>query len=264
LALLTLGLLLTVGYWNDIARFLGISSAEAETYQMQTGYYIGNGSSKEISGLGFTPELVIVKADDASGVGAMFKTTAMPQANTAYLSGATADDTAALITLTADGFRISGTNSNTANARYTWIAFAGSDCSSTGQFCVGTYTGNGSATQAITSVGFQPDLVWVKQSTAIAPNWRSSAMPVNYAQFFAATTQDTTGVYYTTLDATGFTVGTTNNTSTGVFYYVAFKESAGVIDVGTYTGNATDNRSITGSSGLQRHRVVRRQYELHE
>jgi hypothetical protein len=246
---LTIGIgLLALGiiFWPEISLFLGIRTVEAETYQMQTGYFVGDGASQEISGLGFSPELVIIKADDASGVGAIFKTTAMPQANTAYLSGATADDTTGLITFTDDGFRVSGANANTANARYTWIAFTGSDCSATGQFCVGAYTGNGAATQSITSVGFQPDLVWTKRNTAVAPNWRSSSMGSNVAQSFAAAVQNGTGAFFTTLDATGFTVGTTNNTSAGVFYYVAFKEVGGVIDVGTYTGNATDNRSITG------------------
>jgi hypothetical protein len=233
-------------FWSEIALFLGIRTVEAETYHMQTGYFMGDGSAKEISGLGFSPELVIIKANDASGVGAIFKTTAMPQNNTAYLSGATADDVAGLITLTADGFRVAGNNANTANARYTWIAFSGSDCSATGQFCVGTYTGNGGATQAVTSVGFQPDLVWTKRSTAVAPNWRSVSMPVNSAQYFTATNQDLTGTFFTTLDATGFTVGLTNNANAGVYYYVAFKETGGVIDVGTYTGNATNDTNITG------------------
>jgi hypothetical protein len=244
--LLALAVLALVGiFYQDIARFFGITPASAATYQMQTGYYVGDGGSQEISGLGFAPELVIIKADDASGAGAIFKTTAMPGNNTAYLGSATIDDTAGLITLTRDGFRVTGVNSNTANARFTWIAFTGSDCSSGGQFCVGSYTGNGTSPRAITT-GFSPDLVWVKAATAVAPNWRSLSMPVNYGQYFAATVQNTAGALYTTLDATGFTVGATNNTSAVVFYYVAFQEASGAIDVGTYTGNGTDGTNITG------------------
>jgi hypothetical protein len=210
---------------------------------MDTGHFIGDGNSKSISGLGFTPELVILKSD-TNTIGTVFKTTAMAQTVTAYMGLATANTN--LIQLDADGFTVIGTG-DTANVTYTWTAFAGSDCSASGQFCVGEYTGtNSTGTQAITSVGFQPDLVWVKQSTAAAGNWRSSSMGANIGQYFIATAQDSTGILFNSLDATGFTVGATNNVLNGIFYYVAFKEVAGSIDVGTYNGNATDNTNITG------------------
>ena len=231
---------------GDIARFLGIRSASAAAYQMQTGYYIGNGGSKEISGLGFTPEVVILKAHDAGGTGAIMKTTAMPELNVAYLSGATADNAAGAIILTRDGFRVSGALSDTANSRYTWIAFAGSDCSASGQMCVGAYLGNGTSPRALPLTGFSPDLVLVKAATAVAPNWRSLSMPNNYGQYLAATAQDTAGALFTTLDATGFTVGATNNTNAVNYYFVAFQETPSVIDVGTYTGSGTDNNDIGG------------------
>lgn len=215
------------------------------TYAMQTGYYVGDGGAKVISGLGFSPDLVIIKADTTAGAGATWKSVAMPQNNTAYLGTATADNTAGQITLTADGFRLAGNNTNTVNVRYTWTAFSGSDCTSGGTLCVGSYTGDGAGTQAL-STGFQPDLVWVKRSTAVVPSWRSSSMPGNYAQFFSAAAQDTTGAYFTTFGASGFTVGSANNTSAGTYYYAAFKEMAGAVDVGSYLGNATVDRSIAG------------------
>ncbi len=226
--------------------YLGFDRAQAAGYQMQTGYYVGDGASKEISGLGFSPELVIIKADTAAGVGAVMKTIAMPQNNVAYLGTATADDVAAQIQLTDDGFIVTGTLTDTINNRYTWVAFSGSDCSSGGTFCVGAYTGDGTGSKAITT-GFDPDLVWVKPATAAFATWRSSTMSNNHAQFFSATAEDTSGVYFTTLDSNGFTVGSSNNTSATRYYYVSFKEASGFIDVGTYTGNGIDNRSITGA-----------------
>ena len=50
------------------------------------------------------------------------------------------------------------------------------------------------------------------------------------------------------LDSDGFTVGTDARVnSNGVAYhYVAWNETAGEFDVGIYTGDAVDNRSITG------------------
>ncbi|MBP9749985.1 MAG: hypothetical protein KBD21_04625, partial [Candidatus Pacebacteria bacterium] len=93
-----------VVFRHDIAQFLGIERARAAVeYKMQTGYFVGDGGSQDISGLGFRPDMVIVKADTTAGVGAFMKTSVMPANNTAYLSGAaTANDTANAIELTAD------------------------------------------------------------------------------------------------------------------------------------------------------------------
>ncbi|OGY60626.1 MAG: hypothetical protein A3H06_01765 [Candidatus Colwellbacteria bacterium RIFCSPLOWO2_12_FULL_44_13] len=219
-----------------------IEEAHAATFQMQTGYYIGNGAAKSITGLGFKPELILLKPNSTAGAGAVWKTRAMPALNVPYFV-ATADAATGSILLDADGFTVNTANANTANTGHAWAAFAGSDCSASGTFCVGSYIGNGSSPRAITT-GFQPNLVWIKQSTAVAGNWRSSSMPDNYAQYFAATTQETSGALFTTLDATGFTVGATNNTNTAIYYYVAFKEVSGSMDVGTYTGNGS-SQSIT-------------------
>ncbi len=54
----------------------------------------------------------------------------------------------------------------------------------------------------------------------------------------------------TALNADGFTVGTDAEVSaapgTVTFHYVAWNEVQGEMDVGSYTGNAADNRNITG------------------
>jgi hypothetical protein len=140
--------------------------AKAANFQMQTGYYMGTGASLAISGLGFQPDYVMIKSSTAAGV-AVFKTSAMPANATAFTS-ATADNTATSVQLTSNGFTV-GTlvNVNSANVMYYWTAFTGSDCSATGNYCVGTYTGNGTSPRTITT-GFQPDYVAVKRSTAVA------------------------------------------------------------------------------------------------
>lgn len=222
-------------------------SAEAPPpngFYIQTGNFIGNAAPKKISGLGFSPDLVILKPDTTAGAGAIFKTKAMAVLNVPYFI-ATAQTTTGAIQLEEDGFTATTTTSNNLNVSTTWIAFGGSDCSASGVFCVGHYTGNGAGTRAITT-GFQPDAVWVKRSTNVGGSWKTSSMGTNVSQFFAGVAQDATGVYFTTLDATGFTVGSTNNVNTGIYYYVAFKNVTGALNVGSYTGNVTDNRNITG------------------
>jgi len=218
------------------------STPSTPVYHTQTGYFVGNGASKRITGLGFTPQLVILKSDN-NAVATIFKTVAMPQNATAYLGSATVNGN--FIEFVPDGFDVVGT-ANTANVRYTWIAFNGSDCTATGIFCVGTYTGTGVSPLALTEVGFQPDLVWVKGAAAVAPNWRSSSMGANVGQYFTATAEDATGALFRTLDATGFTVGATNNVGSAIFYYAAFKEVAGSIDVGTFNGDGLEGKNVAG------------------
>ena len=219
----------------DIAKLFGVNVSEAGNFSVRTGYYVGDGGTKAITGLGFNPQLVIVKADDNAGTGAIMKTNVMPALNTAYLGVATADYTSGAIALVEDGFEVATSLSNTSNSRYTWIAFAGSDCSASGNFCIGSYTGNATSPRAI-NTGFQPDMVLLKAATAVASNWRSSVMADNYGQYLMATNQDTTGALFTTLDSAGFTVGASNNTNAVVYYYVAFKNTAGALTVGSYSG----------------------------
>lgn len=223
-------------------------TAAAANFTMQTGYYTGNGGTQAVSGLGFQPEYIMIKSDTAAGQ-ILWKSSAMPANTTAFLS-ATAVDTGTLITLSADGFSVgNNANVNTTNVRYTWTAFRGSDCTASGTICVGTYTGNGVSPRLITT-GFQPNYVMTKIATnTTAANFRTSSMGANIGNYFTTTAQNATGALYTTLAANGFNVGATNNTNTQTFYYVAFKAVAGVMAVGTYAGNATDNRNIAGFGG---------------
>ncbi len=222
------------------------SKAHAQNdFSIKTGYYMGTGSALSITGVGFAPQAVIVKAESTAG-SMILKTSAMPASVVTYPAVATADNTETEITLDSDGFSVSvAAEVNSANVRYTYIAFAGSDCTSNGTMCIGAYTGNTASSQII-STGFQPDVVLVKRTTAVVGNFRTSSMSTNHAAFFSAAANDTTGVYFQTLNSDGFTVGATNNTSGGVFYYMAFKNITGKLAVGQFTGDGVDNKEITG------------------
>jgi hypothetical protein len=215
---------------------------QADNFQMQTGGYLGNGNSISIEGLGFAPDLVMLKARTNAGIGAIFRTSAMVNNVDAGFI-AIANSSGAII-LDPDGFTAVGANANSVNVYYTWIAFGGSDCSATGNFCVGAYTGNSSGTRAF-DIGFQPDAVWVKANGNNPATWRTSVMPANSANFFSGTITDATGIYFTTLDATGFTVGASNNGAL-IYYYVAFKNTANAVSVGSYTGNGTSQNINVG------------------
>lgn len=222
-----------------------IERAHAANFQMQSGYYIGTGVSQAITNVGFQPQFILIKSNSTTGVG-VFKTSAMPAANTAFFS-ATADNTSSQLSLDSDGFTV-GTlaNVNTATVRYQWVAFAGSDCTSSGTFCVGQYTGNGAATQTV-NTGFQPDLVIVKRTTAVGGHFRVTSHPANRASYFTTTADNTAGGLIQSFTASGFVVGSAiDNVNTATYNFIAFKESSGVFDQGTYTGDGLDNKNISG------------------
>lgn len=127
---------------------------------------------------------------------------------------------------------------------------------------VGTYVGNGatSGTRAITGVGFQPKfmIVWSADTGEIYPMWCvQSAITglgacgafIGENGWFTTSTADR----FNSFDSDGFTIACGSSSSASLkalnknavtFYYLAL----GGTDVysGTYTGNNTDNRSITG------------------
>ncbi|MCP4205280.1 MAG: hypothetical protein GY769_25500, partial [bacterium] len=112
----------------------------------------------------------------------------------------------------------------------------------------GSYVGDGVDGNSITGVGFQPDFVIVKQEASgrntVA---RSSAMSGDVTKSFVdGLVEFANGIE--SLDANGFTVGSdaTVNTSGQTYHWIAFKETAGEMTVGSYTGDGLDNRSIAG------------------
>jgi len=225
--------------------------ASDATFQMQTGYYIGDGTdSRAITGIGFQPELLLIKDDTANGTdGIIWKSSTMTGEISALLGDAEADlATNAIQSLDSNGFTL-GTDDdvNGANVRFTWVAFRGSDCTSNGTFCVGSYTGDGASSHAVTTVGFQPNMVTVKLSGTQVGVFRTSSMGTNIAQVFDGTNESTNGTVFQTLDSTGFTVGTNAsvNTNGSTYWFFAFKSTANAFSVGTYTGDGLDNRAIT-------------------
>ena len=207
--------------------------------QMASGSYTGNAvDNRNITGLPFQPDVVILKAA-TNQIGVM-RTSTMSGDLAKPLVGATALTANLIQSLASDGFQL-GNNAmvNANGVAYHWTAFK----AASGVLKVGSYTGNGT-TQAITGAGFSPEYVAVMAATNKDAVNRFSGM-TNTFDF-----EDDKGIAarITSLDADGFSVGNNDrvNGSGATYHYVAFNEIAGVIDTGTYTGNATNDRSITG------------------
>ncbi|MFZ9847099.1 MAG: DUF7483 domain-containing protein, partial [Flavobacteriales bacterium] len=113
-------------------------------------------------------------------------------------------------------------------------------------YTVGSYTGDGAATKAITGLTSQPHVVIVKSSAAELGWIATSTMAAGYARRISGSGNLTTG-YISSIDANGFTVdnsGGISNDNGVVYYWLAIK-SGGSAYLGSYTGNGS-TLAITG------------------
>jgi hypothetical protein len=204
-----------------------------------SGFYLGNGTdNRAVGGVGFRPDLVIVKGNAAQTATA--RTSTMSGDAAKPMTGATALTADQIQSLDATGFTV-GTNAsvNATGTPYEWMAFRAQD----GLLKVGSYTGNGSS-QSISGLGFSPEYVAVFAAGAGNAVQRYSGMTTSF-QF----DNDTGNAQrITALGANGFTVGnqSTVNANGTTYHWIAFNDSAGIVDVSSYTGNNTDSRNIAG------------------
>ena len=192
----------------------------------QTAFTIGHGLSS-------APELVIFFSLDQSG----------STSNIVYPNSPTKE-----IAIDSDGAGGSSSNywNNTApsttviNMGTAWgqySSYYGGDTvayafhSVSGYSKIGNYTGNGSANNAITGVGFQPDWVMLKNVTDGSTGWQifDSARTNGYViNANANSAESDDSAYWGQFDSDGFTVqqdNTTNNKNGSTYLYMAFKEN---------------------------------------
>jgi hypothetical protein len=217
--------------------------------KMASGTYTGDATAGRAIAAGFQPNLVIVK--DAGNREGVARTSTMTGDATKPLGSALTLQANDVQTLTATGFTVgSGAPVNGNNRTYYWVALKGYSQS----MKVGTYTGNATG-QAVTGVGFSPEAVMIFGNTAARPAMRFSGASRAYA--FDSGTGITGGI--SSLDADGFTVGTApeTNAAATAYHYVAFNKMPNSVDVGTYAGNATDNRNIAAVGFQPEYMLVR-------
>jgi hypothetical protein len=217
-----------------------ITAAASFNFRVASGSFTGNGTAgRAITGLGFTPDLVIVKGNTTQL--AVARTSTMTGDATKPLATAVAPGTGQITSLDSAGFTL-GTNArvNASGTAYTWTALGAAK----GTMKVGTYTGTGSASQAVTGVGFAPSLVLVLPASTAAASLRGTGM--TSAFHLDSDTGQATEI--TALGSDGFTAGSTLNASSVAYHYVAWTNKAGLVATGTYTGDNTNNRAV--SAGL--------------
>ena len=223
----------------DVGYQFGIPSL----MKMRTGFYTGNGiDGTTITGLGFEPDLVIIKVADDTKEGVM-RTSSMTGDASKPMGGATALEADMIQSLDADGFTIGlDDRVNKDTFTYHWIAFEAGD----GEMVVDSYTGTGADNTSVTGVGFQPDYVMVLPAINKEPVHRSSAQTGDTTMFFKNSASATNHIQ--SLQADGFQVGNDDrvNKLNETYHYIAWKEVAGKMAVDSYDGNATDGTEISG------------------
>ena len=207
--------------------------------QVMSGSYTGNGTDNRIiTGLGFGPDVVIVKS--AAARVAVIRTSTMSGDNSKEMVGATALQANRIQSLNTNGFTV-GTDATVNNngVVYYWIAFK----ASSGRMTVGAYTGNGVAGHAVTGVGFSPKLLVFMSSSANNVVFHSTMGTLSY-QLDA----HSGNTMLNSVDADGFTLGSdarVNGNGT-TCYYIAWNTADGILDQSSYTGTGTDNLNVTG------------------
>jgi hypothetical protein len=103
------------------------------------------------------------------------------------------------------------------------------------------WTGTG-ASKAVTGVGFQPDLVWVKNRTSAQNHRLCNSVTGNALSMSSNTTSAEVvgGGYFTSIDPTGFTTGNAPDVNNNGDNYIAWLWKKGVtpgFDIVTYNGN---------------------------
>lgn len=233
-------------YHGIISVLSGVPSA----WRVHSGSYTGTGVSLAVTGLGFRPQLIILK--DIAGfsnsdpiIGWSGMTTSVGATPAATIFDPSTTPATNLITgYDTDGFTV-GTNGsvNTIGRTYNYVAIAGSSA----EVITGNYVGDGTDDRDI-SIGGTPRFLFVRRrGSTTRVVLKMDTMPTDESHGLgAAAVFDTDQVQ--DIISGGFRVGTNaavnNNTST--YDYIALCPPVTGCTMGTYTGNSTDNRNITG------------------
>lgn len=212
--------------------------------------YTGDGAaSRAVTGLGFQPDLVLVKvrSNDAGRGGGCLRTTNMTGQNSLPIPGA-ALITNGILSLDADGFTVGAAtrvNDNLVQYVALCIRVANDWCR------IGTYTGDGADNRSITiATGYQPEFMLIFGTTGNGV-YRSENHTGDASTVLANDT--TTSNLIQAFEANGFQVGSDAdvNANTSTYFYIAWRSNNtahfdDIIKSGSYVGNGAAPQAVTG------------------
>ena len=188
------------------------------------GSYVGTGASGNSIVTGFRPAFLIVKRTDSGDNWLVFdnKRNTTNPTNLSLIPNSSAAESVGNLgngfSFLSNGFQVVSTDTgvNANGGTYIFMAFAEENVEPqpvlANSFNTVTYTGNGS-TQAINTVGFQPDLVWIKKRGPSTGN-HLLQKTIQGAGTGSALSSNSTGAagnfyqygYISALDTNGFTI----------------------------------------------------------
>ncbi len=186
---------------------------------LKLGTYTGNGNIlRNVTGSGFQPELVFVLGSNSKRP--VWRSSAMP-----WLLAMDFDDfdlrTSLINSFLADGFQVAWNDEvNQSGVVYHYIAWNATP----GAITLGQYTGNGHNDQRISSPGFKPEWVLVKDGGDLPAVQKPKELDGHRSGF--ATPEIFTEQGVRDLEANGFKVGNdpSVNASGRTYYYAAFED----------------------------------------
>lgn len=187
--------------------------------ELVSGSYLGTGSARSITGLGFSPELVILMSEAAKAQ--VFQSTTM---SSSFQWDDAGGFSGRMTSLDSDGFSL-GTNAsvNGLGIRYHYVAWN----QVPGKINMGSYAGNGLDNRSITGIGFTPEYVLLKPSTTTKGSHKSESTGAgaDTALNFHAAGNSTNGIQ--ALLGDGFQVGnsSSSNGSGVTYHWIAFQQT---------------------------------------
>ena len=189
---------------------------------MSVASYTGNGAaSRSLTGLGYSPEAVMVFG--ATAVAPALRLSGM---TTGFAFDIGTGIASSITALGGDGFTVgASTSTNTNGVVYHYVSWN----EVPGLVDAGSYTGNNLANRSVTGTGFIPALLLVRSaSTTIsrAGVWRPSAVTGTGSLRFNAAVNNTNAI--TALQADGFQLGvnTDTNANANAYGYLALRDEA--------------------------------------
>ena len=222
------------------------------TWKVKSGSYTGNGGTQSITGLGFTPQLLFIKATSAGGNddavmawSGMANSAGLTPAAT-VVSPATAPAINIVTSYDADGFSIDNSvRVNTAAVTYYYFAIAGSGS----ELQVGNYIGTSTDDTDVTGVAFRPKMVMVRRrnsTTGVALIHEGMTGDFSYQ---LGSLGGGVGNIIQAINSNGFQVGTSGvvNVNPASYDYIALNPPSGYGYFSAYTGIGIDNSDmVTG------------------
>ena len=254
------------GSWRELSSE-EIPPVPSENFN--TVLYTGNGTLQSITGVGFQPDFVWIKARDRAGEWHMLSDSSRGTNSQLFSNASNAQDTKSTVitSFDSDGFSIGSdalVNFNGANyVAWCWKAKGGTTSSNTNGTITSTvqvntktgtsivqWTGTGSAGTLGHGLSSAPELIMVKDTT-VAYNWYVyttatgsnigfEGLNTDAASFAASSQMTSTSTLITNVPS----IASLNTSGSAMIIY-AFHSVAGYSKIGSYTGTgSTSNRPI--------------------